>query len=278
MYQDWLTDIQGRFDDAFKDMKARHNYEYGVEIEVAMCRVLRTVLPGRAEVCRGSVIDRNGTIAKGDDLVVFDAAAFTPLRGLGHDLSVKQSVPAEAVLACIEIKHTLRLDGKGPTSLTKAFEQAIDVKSLERDRVPLEDLGWGVRFKGVDVARPKRYPECRNPWYSAIWARYVEPEDPELLNEFLHDHHEIGPMPDCVAAGSLFSMPGRVQQGKVRGVQVAAPFCAGAEKHATWCVPQTLARGTAHLLWAISWIRLGRMPWDYVIMEGMGSLPGITYV
>jgi len=87
-------------------MHAVHNFDYGDEFEIALCEVLRTILPGRAAVCRGYVIAQDGRMA-GDDIIVFDATRFPVLRALGDDLSRKEKVPAEAVLAYIEAKHTL---------------------------------------------------------------------------------------------------------------------------------------------------------------------------
>jgi hypothetical protein len=72
----------------------------------------------------------------GDDIIVFDTTRSPVLRALGNYLSRKEKVPAEAVLAYIEAKHTLSIHGEGGQSLQKATEQTAAVKALPR--VPLE--------------------------------------------------------------------------------------------------------------------------------------------
>jgi hypothetical protein len=116
VYGNWLSEIANRFQARFDTITAVHNFEHGDEFEVALCQVLRDILPRRASVCRGYVVAQDGTLA-GDDIIVFDAARFPVLRALGDDLSRKEKVPAEAVLAYIEAKHTLHVDGGGPQSL-----------------------------------------------------------------------------------------------------------------------------------------------------------------
>jgi hypothetical protein len=80
-----------------KRIETEHNFEYGAEFEIALCEVLRQVLPSRVGVCRGYVVSEDGTKA-GDDIILFDAARFPTLRLLGESLALKEQVPVEASL------------------------------------------------------------------------------------------------------------------------------------------------------------------------------------
>src|SRR5580658_2100999 len=175
LYDNWLSDVARRFQQRFDEIKATYNFDNGPEFEIALCEVLREILPRRFGVCRGFVVGRNGERA-GDDIVVFDSLHFPTLRALATDLSLKESVPAEAVLAYIEAKHTLTAegDGKSGQSLTKALSQIQAVKAVPRPTVGHEQILPGVNLHGVTFQGPAHFPKTRNPYYAAIWARNVK--------------------------------------------------------------------------------------------------------
>src|SRR5580704_5209058 len=133
LYDNWLSDVARRFQQRFDEIKATYNFDNGPEFEIALCEVLREILPRRFGVCRGFVVGRNGERA-GDDIIVFDAQHFPTIRALATDLSRKESIPAEAVLAYIEAKHTLRVEGDEAAgqSLAKALCQVDAVKGISR--------------------------------------------------------------------------------------------------------------------------------------------------
>lgn len=110
LYNNWLGKLAERFQAKFDDIQTIYNFEYGDEFEVALCEVLKSIIPRRASVCRGFVVAKDGTLA-GDDIIIFDSTRFPALRAIGEDLSRKEQVPAEAVLAYIEAKHTLYVHG-----------------------------------------------------------------------------------------------------------------------------------------------------------------------
>ena len=95
MYGDWLSSVTRQFQDAFGRIEAEYNFDLGPEFEIAICNVLRGLLPRRYGVCRGFVVAKDGTTA-GDDIIVFEADRYPVLRSLGEDLSRKQKVPADS--------------------------------------------------------------------------------------------------------------------------------------------------------------------------------------
>jgi hypothetical protein len=180
LYNNWLGDITERFQKKFDDIKVVYNFEYGEEFEMAIADALRELLPQRYGVCRGYVVSRDGQSA-GDDIIIFDAQHFPTLRALERtDLSRKENVPAEAVLAYIEAKHTLQFAGEGGQSLSKAVDQVRRVKEVPRPPVPHSEIIPGVNLPAqFSVTSPPYMPQIRNPYYGAIWARNVGDAEPE---------------------------------------------------------------------------------------------------
>src|ERR1700722_4680611 len=133
IYNRLVNDLSQRFQKKFEDMKVVHNFENGPEFEIALCEVLKSLLPSRVGICRGYIVGQGGELA-GDDIILYDAARFPTLRALGQDIAKKEQVPAEAVLAYIEAKHTLYV-GEDDTrhagqNLAKALQQTSAVKSI----------------------------------------------------------------------------------------------------------------------------------------------------
>jgi hypothetical protein len=124
LYAGYIERLAKRFDEALSEIEAVHNFEYGAEFEVAICKVLRRVLPHKYAVCRGYVVDESGHTS-GDDIVIFDRIRFPTLRSRDEeDFSLKEHVPIDAAYAYIEAKHTLDIDGNGESSLARATEQS----------------------------------------------------------------------------------------------------------------------------------------------------------
>jgi hypothetical protein len=266
LYGNWLGEIANRFQSKFDAIYAVHNFDYGDEFEIALCEVLRTILPGRAAVCRGYVIAQDGRMA-GDDIIVFDTTRSPVLRALGNYLSRKEKVPAEAVLAYIEAKHTLSIHGEGGQSLQKATEQTAAVKALPR--VPLEHRHMvpGLDL-GAQVQGPISFPGIRNPWYTAIWSRRSSWLDgPRVITPDAVGSH-IFLKPDVIATDEGCLLPFVVKRMTAESElrMEVRPFLCASTEH-VWSDIKNVGLGLAavHLLWAIEWIILSEIPWPSMI-------------
>jgi hypothetical protein len=156
---------------------AVHNFEYGAEFEIALCMILRDVLPSRFGICRGYIVDINSNIA-GDDIIIFDRSRFPTFTIRSPDeILRKEYVPIEAVYAYIEAKHTLQLTGDD-SSLQKGLSQINAVRRL-----------------------------CsgRNSIYCMIFARQVSVDnvvgDTSLSLHTLSNLRIVHPGPDAIIAG-----------------------------------------------------------------------------
>lgn len=72
--------------------------------EDAVARFLRQRLPSRFGVASGEVVDTAGTQSSQTDILIYDTSLTAPLFHVSHDTVL---LPAEALLAAIEIKSTL---------------------------------------------------------------------------------------------------------------------------------------------------------------------------
>ncbi|WP_437566783.1 DUF6602 domain-containing protein [Sorangium sp. So ce542] len=252
--------------------KARHNFELGDGFEVALCRVLRELLPDRVGVCRGYIVDRNGDAA-GNDIIVFDATRFRAPRAPES----KEEVPVEAVFARIEAKHTLYAHAKAHESnpgqsLVKACSQVADVKRLVRAEVPLDMVAPRFGRPAGAVERRPGFPVIRNPLYGAVWALNLETGEPEkrdraramslrlreIEDELVGSGLPRVLLPDAIAAGDLLVVQAVAAPGGERHVR---PFIAPDTERAIFCGVPALATGAMHLRWAIEDIVLGEVPW-----------------
>jgi uncharacterized protein DUF6602 len=112
LYGDFVRTIATTFDQALHNIAVEHNFELGDEFEVPLCKILRKVLPQKFGICRGYAINRDGDVA-GDDIIIYERMRFPTARLIDDDWSLEQRVPIEAVLAYIEAKHSLTLEGDG---------------------------------------------------------------------------------------------------------------------------------------------------------------------
>jgi hypothetical protein len=269
-YAGFLQDLVERFDERLKRIKVEHNFEYGDEFEIAICEVLRQILPSRVGICRGYVVDRGGTTA-GDDIILFDVARFPTLRLLQGDLSLKERVPVDAVLAYIEAKHTLYVEGEEGQSMIKAIRQVRAVKRLTRPPVDLLEAGGIVFRGGFQVEHPVGYPARRNPIYAAIWAPHLnvgkskQPQHLTVLEraDDIRGDVKLSAGPDVIAAGQVLVSPVLPLQDGTRG---ARPFITDeCELNGSTHEFRALGLAVFHLLWAIEWVQLGAMPWELMV-------------
>ena len=263
-YNDWVGQLARRFQSKFDGIQAVHNFDYGGEFEIALCEVLKGILPRRASACRGFIVAQDGVLA-GDDIIIFDSARFPALRAIGADLSRKEQVPAEAVLAYIEAKHTLYLHGNSGQSLEKATSQTAAVKSLTRTPLEHRHMIPGLDL-GTQVNPPATYPKIKNPWYTAIWSRNsdwalgVSSISPQDL-----DGVELHLRPDFIATFRVCLLPMilKHETGAAIPRMEIRPFLSEATSH-VWSDLKDISLGLAavHLLSAIEWIVLSEIPWD----------------
>lgn len=273
-YDGWFDEIVDRVHDELRGPGPLENLEVGSELEIAICYALRRLLPERVGVCRGWIVDSSGAKA-GDDIIVYDAARFPTLRGLGPDVALKERVPAEAVLAYIEVKRTLYAGEKIPRkvagqSFSKACHQIAAVKALKRAPVPLERIAPRMELPRRTIKRRKGFPGVRNPWYGAVWALdlRINGDPAEGLKQRVHEITNNGlpraSLPDVIAAGSVLMAPAVTLPDSSRE---ARPFLTE-ETHLVFTngVP-AIKSAMAHLSWAIEDILLGEMPWQPLLEE-----------
>ncbi len=278
MYGDWIDRIATSFQERFDKIEVNHNFEYGPEFEVALVKVLRSLLPARVGVCRGYVVAEDGTQA-GDDIILFDQGRFPTLRSLGEDLSLKERVPADAVLAYVEAKHSLHLVGAGGQTLEKAISQAAGIKELNRRAVPLNDLETGISLGGALEVRSKPGdPRVWNPWYTIIIARNLRAsKDDDTVPTALEFGAEVKrnanhALPDLIVAGPYVSVPCLKESEKLLAIK---RFLLPENDIAFFTPQHPLGLGALHLFWALEYIRLGAINWHSMMMDALGDLSAL---
>lgn len=272
VYAEFLDNITAKFERLYEEVDTEHNFELGTELEVALCKLLRLMLPERYGVCRGYVVGQDGATA-GDDVIVYDRQRFAPLRLIESDLAQKQRIPVEAVYAYVEVKHTLYLNGNGGQSIAKAREQVAAVKAIRRRAVPLNQVDPYLVI-GTNATRQRvGWPHTRNPLFCAILSRNVElggrgselPVSSHLDLVARVTSRDPG-APDMIVAGpDLVCLP-------AIGQQVVGPFQI-LDETTLRCVTtpgRALASGLANLSYAIDSITLGSIHWPSVIASGLG--------
>jgi len=293
MYKDFVGTISKEFEAALDEIKAIHNFDFGPEFEVAICKTLRRVLPQKFGVCRGFVVNARGD-AQGDDIVIFDRMRFPTIRGIDYaDYSRKEQVPIEAVYASIEAKHTLNIEGDDGSSLAKAVRQVSWAKLLcvQRRDVPHANVGHNITIvennitigENVAAESPPGWPSLRNPIYGAIFARQVRSkpggqllEDAASIEKALLDASircEIPP--DLIVAGRNTLLIPALPTERNGESHTPSPFFLHGQSHMNPVTVDGIAfgAGLAFLLWALDWIELGDMPWPQILRNAMPPNP-----
>jgi hypothetical protein len=172
VYNGYFKTINKKFLSLFDEIRAVYNFDNGDEFEIALCKVLRHILPLQYGICRGVVFNIDGKFI-GDDIIIFDQQKFPTLRLLDdNNYAQKQHIPIEAVVAYIEAKHTIVLaDGEG-NSLNKALKQATAIKRMGRTELPLNP--WPIDYKNLPkelhVTMPSEFPQINNPLYTCVFS------------------------------------------------------------------------------------------------------------
>ncbi|WP_225031029.1 DUF6602 domain-containing protein [Paraburkholderia sp. XV] len=278
-YKNFVENVSKQVDSLFANISARYNFDLGDEFELAVCEVLRMILPEKYGICRGFVVTQDGTCA-GDDIIIFDSQRIPTLRFLTRDQwDRKEEIPVEAVYAYIEAKHTLCLGGNGGQSVAKAAKQIAAVKALPRAAVPLNEIVPGILFPG-NATRNPGYPDVKNPMLALIVSRQVRLTDgdaPTTVDSFFQRLQQVSSdvggiqqmyAPDLVIAGTdavcFPTVSGHVESPFSRhGVTSLSPCNANG---LGWGV------GLAALMWALDEIQLGRIAWSHVAAAAL-NLP-----
>ena len=278
LFGNHVINLSKKIEEAFENIEAEFNFDNGPEFEVALCKILRSYLPNKYGICRGFVINSEG-IKRGDDIIIFDQERFPTLRLLPKsDFSIKEQIPIEAVYAYIEAKHTLTKE-----SFAKSVKQIIEVKKLcsQRDKMGLYQNDPYIRSNLRTPTPVDHLPDYRNPIFAMIFSRFAKgsksdiisgsssPTDSflrEELSKLTKEKYEF--FPELIVAGKsnfLSTAFIRNEENKPTIFHLADRPSSGYQI----IERPNLAFGIsfAHLMAAIDWIRLGKMPWEEIINE-----------
>ena len=186
-------------------------------------------------------------------------------------------MPFEAVYCYIEAKNNLELDTKNDSTLSTALTQIENIKTLQRPDRPLTQITEIFSMNGFfEISSPKGWSKILNPLYTAIISRktslkksYLTPEDTYGLLE--NRTIPIKGAPDLIVAGERIVVfpTAQIEDSKyivpfLSSIQGSTPNVLKTEYHA-------LAIGLCQILWALSRIELGVMPWEEIIGNGLHS-------
>jgi hypothetical protein len=281
-YNDFIIKIDKQARSAFEEIAAEHNFEYGAEFEIAICKLLRRVLPSKYGICRGYVVSKSGEIA-GDDIIIFNQERFPTLRGINEDFAKKEQIPIEAVYAYIEAKHKLN-----ESSLKKAVSQIREVKKLisERPKIPINPItqSFGSNFPGIKENGAKVYPNYGNPVFTMVWSKFSEGDKKStegkdvvnmvgsILDQFDKTKEEFAP--DMVVAGETsYTIPALFPKKKHEGEILSfipAPYylpSKGIDHLIVHSEILNFGLALAQLLWAIDWIELGHINYQSIVLD-----------
>ncbi len=288
MYLNLLQSLSRKIEFYFSEIEAVHNFEYGPEFEIALCKILKDLLPNRFGVCRGYIITGEGKQV-GDDIIVYDRLSFPTIRMLGEEnFSQREQVPIEAVYCYIEAKHNLELDPKQDNpkkdgTLQTALRQIDNVRLLQRSKRPWEKINdavsLGAPFK---VKIPDGWPQISNPLLACIISRKTS-----LKYDWPEKNLSKGDLPssdawkilasvqnpmhaDLIVAGDrVIALPTFTKVQKES--KIATFLDPNCKLHVFKTTSNALAVGLCQILWALSRVQLNPMPWENVIVSGFDS-------
>ena len=276
-YRGYLRSLAAAFQHQFEEISTHHNFDLGDEFEIALCTVLRKVLPQKYGICRGFVVPAEGDSA-GDDIIIYDHERFPTLRLLlDEGYTRKQDVPVEAVYAYIEAKHTLHTagDAADAQSLLNACSQVSAVKRIPREPRPPENIYPYFRSDASFGTRPS-WPRDLNPAFGAVFARQVKSgRKGATLGPSEATKALVGacmgnqkPPPDLIVAGdsNLIIPCVDTPQGPI----MHSPFYVQgttASLQVMPCRDLAFAAGICILLYALDTQQLGSMPWANIIND-----------
>lgn len=269
MYKDLIERMSQAASTTFDAIYATFGFDYGHEFEIALCKILRLVLPKKYSICRGHIVTSTGESA-GDDIIIYDAYAFPKLRIIEDDLSIKQYIPIEAVYAYIEAKHTLLLEGsQKETTFSKACEQLNKIKSLPRLQRSFGEMdGYNLKAK---ISGRQNWPDYWNPLFTCIISRNIKKSSKSTeeitlseLNEFLNKIPGSQQNIDLIMGGQRFlGLP-------IIDNAIYSPFfIEGQSKRALFENKNSIGIGLSNLIWALESIKLGSINYPHLIAEAL---------
>lgn len=275
-YTKLIENIANAVESQFKEISARYNFDYGEEFEIAICELLAKILPDQYGICRGFVVTEKD-LYTGDDIIIYDKNRFPTLRLLDKNkFDKKQEIPVEAVYAYLEAKHTIILhEPNNGQSFFKSFGQVSKVKSLQRDGRDLLSIDPYTNLGGMFTASRNNWPNISNPIYGAIISRYVKDvvKSDFLPSEKMFEALRVANVPkdiihpDLVILGQNDLMFPAISSET--NISYESPFFM--EDTSTLIHKTTknssLAIGIIMLLYALDTIKLGKMPYQRIIME-----------
>lgn len=274
LYDDYIKNLTTKIVKKFDDISAEYNFDLGHEFENALCKILRDFLPNRYGICRGFVVSSIG-VKEGDDIIIYDRDRFPTLRLLEKDnFEIKEQIPIEAVYAYIEAKHSLTSD-----AFTKSISQIVKVKKLcaTRDKQKLYQIDPYVDTNLRPPYQIEHLPEYRNPIFTMVFSRFglenknVNSDDIEKflkteLEKLTKEDFEF--FPELIIAGNNNFLSTAFQKNSENKPTLFHLFD---RENCGYQVVKSegIAFGIAfaHLIAAMDWIRLGKMPWENIINE-----------
>jgi hypothetical protein len=275
-YTKLIYNIATAVESHFKEISARYNFDYGDEFEIAICELLIRILPDQYGVCRGFVVTERDEYA-GDDVIVYDKNRFPTLRLLDKSkFDKKQEIPVEAVYAYLEAKHTMILhEPDSGQSFFKSFDQVSKVKKLQRESRDAMSIDPYTNLGSIFTATRNYWPNLMNPIYGAIISRYVKDKTKSeyLPSDKMFEAIKAASVPkdifhpDLVILGQSDLMFPSISSDKT--ICYESPFFI--EESSTLIHKTTknssLAIGVIMLLYALDTIKLGKMPYQRIIMK-----------
>jgi hypothetical protein len=279
LYNDYIKKLSERFEAELTNILVGHNFDYGYEFEVALCQILRIVLPEKYGICRGYVVDSDGNQA-GDDIIIYEQVRF-PTLGLRNknDYSRKEFIPVEAVYCYIEAKHSINFSDNNEQNISRAISQAVKVKSLALNRKPISPNQISPYHILPSGRSPDNYPKIQNPPFCVVIARHVKNPTTEslsgesIMKKFSETVIPVPPdkAPDLIILGKdVAILP--VLPIPPGSFLYESPFFLPNQSQLLPKVAPDIAFGIAlaSILSALDWIQLGTIHWNSVITNALG--------
>ena len=273
-----MIDLSKRFKLELEAISAEFNFELGDEFEIALCDILRRVLPTKYGICRGYVVSADGETA-GDDIIIYDQNRLPTLKlRRTNDYSRLENIPIEAVYCYIEAKHTLFLEGdvhKDKQSLAHAWEQVRKVKTVisKRESVPIEQIGPYRSLPDVRWNISDYHPGIQNPAFGVVLCRYfrLKPQGevldhPQDFKKVIENWKTPSGGPDFVGLGPNMLITSCVAADEGN---LYIPFRLPNRSKYHVLETRDMAFGVSLLaiLSAIDVIQLGVMPWGHMLND-----------
>lgn len=285
LYDNLIVRLSQKFTRRIEEIESDFNFELGDEFEFAICDILQSLLPDKFGVARGFVVNMNGD-KRGDDIIIYDRNRFPTLRF--HDKSQfhrLENIPIEAVYAYIEAKHTIEYKlNDDKSTFSKAFKQSSEAKELISQRTDANLLSFNpyfveTPFISKGIKQSNILPSISNPAFSCIIARDfkfsgIKKEEVDLSSiDFLTKNILIPKqtvIPDLIVLNKdIVFYPTIFENGQFKD-GVLFNF---REQNLAYqiLIRPNIAYGIflAHLLFALDWIKLGKMPWKEIHFDAI---------